>query len=119
MDILVSQVSPQVAERRYRIALIGVGHRGYNTHFLSILNSPSESVIAVCDVHPKILETFREKHPSVPAYSSLADLLKDHKPDFAVVAVPHKFHMSVISQLAAENIPALKVTLSRFLTYGA
>lgn len=110
MDTLVSTVSRSGAERRYRIALIGVGHRGYNTHFLSLLDSPSESVIAVCDVQPQMLDAFRAKHPSVPAYSGLADLLKDHKPDFAIVAVPHKYHLSVISQLAAASIPALKVS---------
>ncbi|KAH7907217.1 DegT/DnrJ/EryC1/StrS aminotransferase family-domain-containing protein [Hygrophoropsis aurantiaca] len=108
MNTPSSNATQRPAESKYRVALIGVGHRGYNTHFLNVLDSRSESIIAVCDVHPRSLDTFRAKHSSVPAYSSIPDLLKDHQPDFAVVAVPHKYHLSVISQLAAANIPVLK-----------
>ncbi|KDQ13839.1 hypothetical protein BOTBODRAFT_160129 [Botryobasidium botryosum FD-172 SS1] len=107
-NTLVSSVPVRAAQSRYRIALVGVGHRGYNTHFLNVADSRSESIIAVCDVHPHIIDTFRTRHPNVPAYSSLTELLREHKPDFAIVAVPHKYHNSVISQLAAAKIPALK-----------
>ena len=80
---------PIATHPRYRIALIGVGHRGYNTHFLNVQDSRSESISAVCDADRQTLDKFRAKHPNVPAYSSVADLIKNNRPDFCIVAVPH------------------------------
>lgn len=95
-------------ERQYKIALVGIGHRGYKTHFLSSLGSRSESIVAVCDVDKTTLSAFSAKHPDVPAYSSLVDLLRKHRLDFAIVCVPHKFHMGCISLLSKAGIPVLK-----------
>ncbi|KAH7929945.1 PLP-dependent transferase [Leucogyrophana mollusca] len=108
MNDSVPSIAPCLTESKFRIALIGIGHRGYNTHFLNVLDSRSESIVAVCDIHPSSLDAFQAKHPSVPAYTNVLDLLKDHQLDFAIVAIPHKYHLSVISQLAAANVPVLK-----------
>jgi hypothetical protein len=96
------------SERVHNIALIGLGHRGYGTHFLSILDSPSDSIVAVCDTDSAALKSFSVKHPAIPTYYSLTRLLQDHKPDFAIVCVPHKFHMSCINTLSQAGIPILK-----------
>jgi predicted dehydrogenase len=92
----------------YRIALIGLGHRGYKTHFLSLHQSPSEIVVAVCDANKNTLEQFSKKHPDVPAYSSVADLLTDHKPDFALVCLPHDVYGECVKVLADAGVPILK-----------
>jgi len=92
----------------YRIALIGLGHRGYKTHFLSLHGSPSEVVVAVCDANKNTLEQFSSKHPDVPAYSSVGDLLSDHKPDIALVCLPHNVYGECIQVLADAGVPILK-----------
>lgn len=104
------QVKGAVPEKsnRYNIAIIGLGHRGYKTHFLSLHGSPSESVIAVCDADKKKLDTFSAKHPDVPAYSSVEELLLSHTPDFAVVCLPHHVYGGCIDALSKAGVAILK-----------
>lgn len=96
------------SEPKYNIALIGVGHRGYKTHFLSAVASRSLNVAAVCDINKAALTNFSAKHPGIPTYAALKDLLQNHRPDFAIICVPHKYHMEYISLLAEAGIPILK-----------
>ena len=95
-------------ERHYNIGLVGLGRRGYKTHFLTVEGSRSESITAVCDPNEKTLAAFQAKHPDVPAYRRLEDLLSHHKPDFCVVSVPHKYHVACASILAEAGVPILK-----------
>ncbi|KAK7946818.1 uncharacterized protein PG986_011139 [Apiospora aurea] len=96
----------------YRVALVGLGDRGYKTHFLGLNGSPSEVVVAACDTSQKLLSEFALKHPDVPAYCSVDDLVAAHQStapvDFAIVCVPHGLHGRCVETLAAANIPVLK-----------
>ncbi|POR32483.1 Uncharacterized protein TPAR_07311 [Tolypocladium paradoxum] len=92
----------------YRIALIGIGHRGYKTHFVSLHGSVSEVIVAVCDANKKTLDQFSAKHPDIPAYQSIEDLLAQHKPDFALVCLPHTVYGKCIEALASAGVPILK-----------
>lgn len=92
----------------YRIALIGIGHRGYKTHFTSLHGSPSEAIVAVCDANKQTLSQFSAKHPDIPAYESVQALLSQHKPDFALVCLPHTVYGKCTQALAAAGIPILK-----------
>lgn len=94
--------------RAYSIALIGLGHRGYGSHFQSLFESPSDSIVAVCDTNPHVLQAFTHKHPSVPAYLSLSQLLQTHNPDFAIVSIPHRHHLRCVMTLAEHGIAVLK-----------
>lgn len=91
-----------------KIALVGLGYRGYRTHFLGLLGNPSISIIAVCDTNHAALESFSAKHPGIPTYQSLSQLLQSHTPDFAVLSVPHGAHVECVTTLAASSIPILK-----------
>ncbi|KAK2756666.1 hypothetical protein FQN54_005111 [Arachnomyces sp. PD_36] len=93
---------------KYNIALIGVGHRGYKTHFLSAFGSRSLNVVAVCDVNETALTNFSAKHPRVPTYVNLKDLLRNHRPDFAIICVPHRYHTEYVSLLSQAGVPILK-----------
>ncbi|KAL4869458.1 hypothetical protein BDV12DRAFT_167789 [Aspergillus spectabilis] len=94
--------------RAYSVALVGLGYRGYRSHFLSLINSPSVSITAVCDTNRTSLELFSAKHRHIPTYSSLPQLLSSHRPDFAIVSVPHGAHMNCIFALAAKGVSVLK-----------
>ncbi|KAF4947507.1 hypothetical protein FGADI_10352 [Fusarium gaditjirri] len=93
--------------RKYNVALVGLGHRGYNT-FFKCLQSPSFNMLAVCDTDPSKFLTFSQSHPDVPVYSSIEGMLADHKPDFAIVCVPHQFHKNCVDILADGRVPILK-----------
>ncbi|KAF2148581.1 PLP-dependent transferase [Myriangium duriaei CBS 260.36] len=92
----------------YHVALIGIGHRGYKTHFLSLHTSESEAIVAVCDANRKTLDQFSAKYPDIPAYESIEDLLAHHKPDFALVCLPHTVYGSCIDALSVAGVPVLK-----------
>ncbi|KAL2833818.1 NADP-dependent oxidoreductase domain-containing protein [Aspergillus cavernicola] len=104
--LLHQPVSQQ--RRSYKIALIGLGYRGYRSHFLSLTDSPSVSVVAVCDTNQNTLRSFSEKHSNTPAYSSLARLLDSHKLDFAVISLPHGGHFDCVTALSDKGVPILK-----------
>ncbi|KAL4815264.1 NADP-dependent oxidoreductase domain-containing protein [Aspergillus spinulosporus] len=94
--------------RVYNIALVGTGYRGYRSHFLSLLGSPTLSITAVCDTDCTALESFSAKHPDISTYNSLSSLLHRHQPDFAIVSVPHCAHLECITALAARGVHVLK-----------
>ncbi|KAL8727194.1 MAG: hypothetical protein Q9166_006231 [cf. Caloplaca sp. 2 TL-2023] len=95
-------------ERHYKVALVGLGHRGYKTHFLNTVGSRSETIVAACDTDAATTSSFSAKHPNVPVYSSLQELLCEHTPDFAIVCVPHKFHLRCVELLSNAGVPVLK-----------
>jgi predicted dehydrogenase len=94
--------------KHFRIILVGVGHRGYNTYFMNVVSSRFVSIVAVCDASDDIISKFHAKHPQVPAYTSLVVLLENHTPDFAIMCIPQKYHLQCVLQLSAAGIPILK-----------
>ncbi|KAM3544471.1 hypothetical protein ARSEF1564_002583 [Beauveria bassiana] len=97
-----------VAQDCYEAVIIGLGSRGQRTWFESLRTSSKISVSAVCDSNAAILDGFASRYPETPAYSSLERLLEHHRPDFAIVCVPNKYHIHVIQHLEAARVPCLK-----------
>ncbi|KAI9737591.1 MAG: hypothetical protein M1818_005595 [Claussenomyces sp. TS43310] len=94
-----------------QVAIIGIGHRGYNTHFLSILETPrSWTVIAVCDTCEATRTRFASKHPGIDIYADVEALLRGTTTplDFAIVCVPHQFHLKCCMALAQAGVHILK-----------
>ncbi|TQV93827.1 UDP-bacillosamine synthetase [Cordyceps javanica] len=93
------------------VAIIGIGHRGYKTHFTTLIGHPrSWTVVAVCDADDAARKLFTTKHPNISAYSDLSQLIHEHKHHlhFAVVCVPHRFHLPCCTALAGAGIAILK-----------
>ncbi|KAF1739159.1 Glycerol 2-dehydrogenase (NADP(+)) [Beauveria bassiana] len=97
-----------VAQDCYEAVIIGLGSRGQKTWFESLRTSSKISVSAVCDSNAAVLDGFASRYPETPAYSSLERLLEQHRPDFAIVCVPNKYHVPVIKHLEAARVPCLK-----------
>jgi predicted dehydrogenase len=94
-----------------QIAIIGIGHRGYNTHFLSILENPrSWTVAAVCDTSEATRAHFASKHSGIEVYAGVEDLLRGttKRLEFAIVCVPHQFHLECCKALARAGVHILK-----------
>ncbi|GAB0133978.1 hypothetical protein EsDP_00002366 [Epichloe bromicola] len=94
-----------------QVAIIGIGHRGYNTHFLSIIENPRAwTVVACCDTNEETRRKFAQKHPHINLYTGLDDLLRRNKErlDFSIVCVPHQYHLECCQALARKGVPILK-----------
>jgi UDP-N-acetyl-2-amino-2-deoxyglucuronate dehydrogenase len=77
--------------RGIRIAVVGCG-RIAASHFQSIGTHRDElELIAVCDSDPETLRTVQHKH-GVAGFASLAELLKEARPDVVALCTPSGLH---------------------------
>ncbi len=97
-----------VAQYHYSVAIVGLGSRGQKTWFESLKSTPKISVCAVCDSSATVLNGFASRCPEIPAYPSLEQLLEHHRPDFAIICLPNRYHLPAIKQLEAVSVPCLK-----------
>ncbi|PPJ58922.1 hypothetical protein CBER1_11521 [Cercospora berteroae] len=93
---------------KHQIAIIGLGHRGYKTHFLSLDGSDSANVVAVCESNEASLARFCAAHPDIAAYRTIEDMIAYSQPDFAIIALPHDAHPRCVALLSKAGIPILK-----------
>lgn len=85
-----------------KIALIGAGKMGLS--HLSILGGYANTeVVGVCDTS-KMVTDFLTKHGKFNCFSDFHKMIEYVKPDAVVVAVPTKFHYSIIKDLLTKNI---------------
>jgi len=86
-----------------KVAVIGVGGWGKNhARALYELNALS----AVCDADQERAKTLASKY-GVNWYTSVDDLLRDEKPDGAVVATPTFTHFAIAKQVMEKKVNAL------------
>ncbi|MDB5280401.1 MAG: gfo/Idh/MocA family oxidoreductase [Ferruginibacter sp.] len=85
-----------------KVALIGAGKMGIS--HLSILGGYANAdIVGVCDTS-KMVTDFLTKHGRFNCFSDYNKMIAETKPDAVVVAVPTKFHYSIIKDLLEKNI---------------
>lgn len=85
-----------------KIALIGAGKMGIS--HLSILGGYANAdIVGVCDTS-KMVTDFLTKHGKFNCFSDYNKMIAETRPDAVVVAVPTKFHYSIIKDLLEKNI---------------
>ncbi|MFT3680264.1 MAG: Gfo/Idh/MocA family oxidoreductase [Ferruginibacter sp.] len=85
-----------------RVALIGAGKMGIS--HLSILGGYANAeIVGVCDTS-KMVTDFLGKYSGFNCFSDYKKMLAETKPDAVVVAVPTKFHYSIIKDLLERNV---------------
>lgn len=85
-----------------KIALIGAGKMGIS--HLAILGGYADAeIVGVCDTS-KMVTDFLTKHGKFNCFSDYTKMLDAVRPDAVVVAVPTKYHYSIIKDLLQRNI---------------
>ena len=85
-----------------KIALIGAGKMGIS--HLSILGGYADAdIVGVCDTS-KMVTDFLSKQGKFNCFADYNKMIAETKPDAVVVAVPTKFHYSIIKDLLEKNI---------------
>lgn len=85
-----------------KIALIGAGKMGIS--HLSILGGYANTeIVGVCDTS-KMVTDFLTKHGKFNCFSDYNKMVAEVKPDAVVVAVPTKYHYSMIKDLLEKKI---------------
>ena len=100
----------------YKALVIGLGQigMGYDlkhdnnnyvlTHSRAFQQHLSYDLIAGCDPDLEKQEIFELEY-QCPAYSTVEEVLKNHKPDIVAVAVPTKYHYSTIRNIFNNSKP--------------
>lgn len=89
------------------VIFVGLGKQNSKDHLTAALANSRVNIVAVCDSDKDAAESAGAKL-GVPAYTNVADLLKEYKPDAAVVAVPHKYYSEIVGLLLSNKIHVLK-----------
>jgi len=85
-----------------KVALLGAGKMGIS--HLAILNAhPQVEVVGVCDTS-KMTNEFLSKYGKFNCFTDHKVMINEVKPDAVVVAVPTKFHYTIIKDLLEKNI---------------
>ncbi len=92
---------------KLKAGLIGIGKQSIEDHIPAFKDSSKAELIAIQDTDLKVVKEGSFKL-GIPGYTSLAEMLKKHKIDFAIVAVPHDQYLEIVRQLAEKRIHILK-----------
>ncbi|HWK03608.1 MAG TPA: Gfo/Idh/MocA family oxidoreductase [Puia sp.] len=85
-----------------KVAVIGTGKMGIS--HLSILGAhPDVEIVGVCDTS-KMVTDFIHKYSKMPCFADYKKLIAEAKPDAIFVAVPTKFHYTIIKDILESNI---------------
>src|SRR4051812_6482110 len=84
---------------RLRTALVGCGKVG-GTHASALATLPESEFVATCDGHLERAAMFAERY-GVRAFSDVAAMLAEARPDVVCIATPHPLHAEPVV-LAAE-----------------
>jgi predicted dehydrogenase len=84
-----------------KVALIGAGKMGIS--HLSILGAnPEVEVVGVSDTSKVVLDVFR-KYTPFPCFSAYEEMLEKTNPEAVVVAVPTKYHGTIVSNIIKQE----------------
>ena len=85
-----------------KVAIIGAGKMGIS--HLSILGAHADvEVVGVCDTS-KMINDFLTRYSGFTCFTDYKKMVAEVKPDAVVIAVPTKFHYSIIKDLLESNV---------------
>ncbi|RLJ02755.1 MAG: gfo/Idh/MocA family oxidoreductase [Candidatus Aenigmatarchaeota archaeon] len=93
--------------KRYKAAVIGLGHQGIEDWIPGIVDSQFATLKAICDSDRKKLDVWKEKL-KVNAYENYKELLSREALDFVVIATPHDTHKPITEEAFKHGIHVLK-----------
>ncbi|MBA3046925.1 Gfo/Idh/MocA family oxidoreductase [Patescibacteria group bacterium] len=98
----------KVINKKIKVGIIGLGHQSYEDHIPAIKASQDVEFIGVVEKDKKKLKTFLKENKKIPGYSDIDKLIKNKKPDFVIIAVPHCHHYELAKQALSNKIHVLK-----------
>lgn len=95
--------------KKLKFVVIGLGHQSLEDHLPAISHCDGSELIGVSDIDPLLSEQIAKKY-DVPFANSAKALLEklDTKPDVALLAVPHKDYLPLVTFFAEQGIDIIK-----------
>ncbi|WP_407547787.1 Gfo/Idh/MocA family oxidoreductase [Streptomyces sp. Pv4-95] len=88
-------------------AVIGLGNQALDDHLPGLAGCQFATLAAVCDMDPAVAEKQADAL-GVPGYTDVHTMLRQERPDFAIVAVPHHAGREVVEACAASLVHVMK-----------
>lgn len=92
---------------QYKVALIGLGKQNIEYHLPAIMESDLVQLDSVCDINESKAIKYGNEY-SVNFFTSVEELVKNKKPDIAIIAIPHCNYLKVIEILAGAGVHIIK-----------
>lgn len=86
---------------RIRLAIVGAGHIARSAHVPALAHLDDFEIVAVCD--PGDVTGM----PHAPRYASIDELLRDDRPDAALVLAPQAWHAPLTGRLLEHDVAVL------------
>ena len=93
---------------KLKVGIMGLGHQSYEDHIPALRESKDAELVAVAEVDDKKLKEFLKENKNIKGYNSYKDLIKNHKLDFVIIAVPHFEHCNITKTAIENKINVLK-----------
>ncbi|MFI1800573.1 Gfo/Idh/MocA family protein [Streptomyces sp. NPDC020379] len=92
---------------RKRVAMVGLGGQATSDHLPGLAQCRLAELAGVCDVDADRVAAVSEAH-RIPGFTEVERLLKEVRPDFVIVAVPHHAGRQIIASCAEAGVHVMK-----------
>jgi scyllo-inositol 2-dehydrogenase (NADP+) len=97
--------SSSTANRKTRLAIIGLDHDHVWGLLRDLAAEPDAELVAVADPHPPLVDQAKTKvPPSVKFYSDYVQMLDEIKPDGVIVTTENDRHLEILRECAKRHI---------------
>lgn len=93
---------------KLKVGVIGLGKQALVDHIPAIKESIDVELSGVADTDSKKVQDFLKNNKKVKGYNSFDALLKEQKPDFIVLVIPHFLHCQITIKAVENKIHVLK-----------
>jgi predicted dehydrogenase len=93
---------------KLKVGVVGLGHQALEDHIPAIKVSPDVELVGVVEINKEKLKTFLNENKNVKGYENFDELIKNHRLDFVIIAVPHYLHYEFTKKAILKGIHVLK-----------
>ncbi len=93
---------------KLKVGIIGLGHQALEDHIPAIKSSDDVELVGIVEIDKQKIKSFLAENKNVNIYRNFDDLIKNRKPDFVIVALPHYLHYEVTKKAILNKIHILK-----------
>jgi len=95
-------------DKNLKVGVIGLGHQSTEEYIPAIKVLQPIELVGVVEIDKQKLENFLKENKNVKGYTSFDDLIKNHRLDFIIIAVPHYLHYEFTKKAILNKIHVFK-----------
>ena len=93
---------------KLKVGIIGLGHQSLEDHIPAIKSSQDVELVGIVEIDKQKIKSFLKDNKDAKIYDNFDGLLKNQKPDFIIIALPHYLHFEITKKAILNKIHILK-----------